>query len=200
MTSNRIPILAADIRRAHAAAQKAEKVSAKCAIEAGHSLIEAKSLVKHGEWLPFLKEAGIPERTAQRFMALAHSGLKYDTVSDLGGIKAALAWLQGFELPSAGEVLMAGWARSSADGKIAMLWPEGGGFHVAAVDVRKQPVAVWTDQPILDETAALRKLFEVLDHQCADMIFATEPQGDKLALLKKIIADIEALSAGGADR
>lgn len=64
MTSNRIPILAADIRRAHGAAENAEKESAKCASEAGQALIEAKSLVKHGEWLPFLKVAGIPERAA----------------------------------------------------------------------------------------------------------------------------------------
>jgi hypothetical protein len=90
MTSNRLTILAVEINRAHTAAQEAVKVSVERAIEAGHALIEAKSLVKHGDWLPFLKEAGTPERTAQRYIALANSGLKSDTVSDLGGIRAAL--------------------------------------------------------------------------------------------------------------
>lgn len=91
--SNRLPILAADIRRAHIAAQNAAMLAAQKAIEAGQALIEAKSLVSHGGWLPFLADAGVPERTAQRYMTLARSGLKYDIISDLGGIAAALEFL-----------------------------------------------------------------------------------------------------------
>lgn len=62
------------------------------ALEAGALLVEAKSSASYGSWLPFLARAGVPERKAQRLMTLARSGLKSDTVSDLGGIKAALQW------------------------------------------------------------------------------------------------------------
>ena len=53
--SNRLPILAVEVRRAHADVGDAEKVAAERAIVAGHALIEAKSLVGHGNWLVWLK-------------------------------------------------------------------------------------------------------------------------------------------------
>lgn len=93
MGSNRLPILAAEIRKAHADVQEAAKTAAERAIEAGHALIEAKELLKHGEWLPWLREhCELPERTAQAYMRLARSGIKSATVADLG-LKAALASL-----------------------------------------------------------------------------------------------------------
>lgn len=61
-------------------------------LTAGRLLLEAKAKAAHGEWLPFLKDAGIPERTARRMMGLARSGIKSDTVTDLGGITRALSW------------------------------------------------------------------------------------------------------------
>jgi hypothetical protein len=82
--SNRLPILAAEIRRAHAEAEETAKTAAERAIAAGHGLIEAKGLVQHGEWLPFLAEAGIPRRTARRYMAIAASDLELATVANLG--------------------------------------------------------------------------------------------------------------------
>jgi hypothetical protein len=91
--SNRLPVLAAEIRTAHTGVAAAVKASAESAIAAGHALIEAKSLVRHGEWLPFLAEAGIHERTAQRYIALAEGNLQSDTVSLLGGPTAALRFL-----------------------------------------------------------------------------------------------------------
>lgn len=93
MTSNRLPVLAAEIRRAHADVQDAARTAAERAIEAGERLIEAKELVPHGGWLPFLADTGIPERTAQRYMRIAAARLKYDTVSDLGGIVPALRFI-----------------------------------------------------------------------------------------------------------
>ena len=60
-------------------------------LEAGRALCDAKALVKHGEWLPFLERAGIPVRRAQRQMRLADIGLKNDTVTFLGGVGATLA-------------------------------------------------------------------------------------------------------------
>jgi hypothetical protein len=92
-TSNRLTDLSARIRQARARAKVASVESAEQYLEAGRLLIEAKEACKHGEWLPFLEMAGVPERQAQRLMQLARSGLKPDTVSDLGGVKAALEHL-----------------------------------------------------------------------------------------------------------
>ncbi|QKC83943.1 DUF3102 domain-containing protein [Mesorhizobium sp. NZP2077] len=87
--SNRLPVLAAQIAEAHIGALDAAKTAAERAIEAGHALIEAKSLVKHGEWLPWLKgHCHISERSAQFYMKIAKLGLKSEMVSFLG-IKAA---------------------------------------------------------------------------------------------------------------
>jgi hypothetical protein len=92
MSSNRLPVLAAEIRRAHADVQEAAKTAAEHAIRAGHALIEAKKLVKHGEWLPWLREhCALPERTAQLYMRIAKSGLESATDADLGLQAAAKA-------------------------------------------------------------------------------------------------------------
>ncbi len=97
MTSNRLPVLIAEIKNAATAMRSAEKIAADAAIVIGRSLVEAKGMVAHGEWLPFLKQAGIHERTAQRLMALAdaiaESNLKSDIVSDLGGVTPTLRFL-----------------------------------------------------------------------------------------------------------
>jgi hypothetical protein len=45
------------------------------AILAGHFLHQAKAGCEHGTWLPMLKEAGITERSAQRFMAFYEGAL-----------------------------------------------------------------------------------------------------------------------------
>ncbi len=83
--NNRLPVLAADIRAAHAGVIDAAKTAAGRAIEAGRDLIEAKSLLKHGQWLPWLKEhVGFSDRTAQLYMRIAQLGLESATVADLG--------------------------------------------------------------------------------------------------------------------
>jgi Protein of unknown function (DUF3102) len=89
IASNRLPILAAEIRRAHGDVREALKTAAEHAVDAGRALIEAKSLVKHGEWLPWLRvHCRLPERTAQLYMHVAELtdklGLKSATVADLG--------------------------------------------------------------------------------------------------------------------
>ena len=63
-------------------------------LAAAETLHEARQLAEHGEWLPFLDQCGVHERTAQRMLRVAESGLKCDTVSDLGGIAAALDYLK----------------------------------------------------------------------------------------------------------
>ena len=85
MTSNRLPILADEIKRAHTGVMDAAKTAAERAIEAGNALIEAKALVKHGQWLPFLRDhCELPERTAQLYMKIARLDLEPATVADLG--------------------------------------------------------------------------------------------------------------------
>jgi hypothetical protein len=83
--SNRLPILAAEIRCAHADVHDAAKSAAQRAIDAGHALNEAKELLAHGQWLPWLREhCALAERTAQLYMKIAKSGLESATVADLG--------------------------------------------------------------------------------------------------------------------
>ena len=70
--SNSLPDLAARIRAEHEAVDQSLKSSVAHAMAAGDMLIEAKSLVKHGQWLPWLKDhCTISERTAQLYMRCA---------------------------------------------------------------------------------------------------------------------------------
>lgn len=86
---NRLPTLAADIRAAHGGVLDAAKTAAERSIDAGRALTEAKALVPHGGWRTWLRDhCGLPERTAQLYMAIARTGLDSATVADLG-LKAA---------------------------------------------------------------------------------------------------------------
>jgi Protein of unknown function (DUF3102) len=70
--SNSLPDLAVRIRAEHEAVDQSLKSSVAHAMAAGDMLIEAKSLVKHGQWLPWLHEhCTISERTAQLYMRCA---------------------------------------------------------------------------------------------------------------------------------
>jgi hypothetical protein len=71
VTSNRLPVLAAEVREAHQAAREATRTAIDRAREAGLSLIEAKSLLDHGQWLPWLEQTGLSVRTAQKYMRIA---------------------------------------------------------------------------------------------------------------------------------
>jgi hypothetical protein len=96
LRSNRLPALAAEIRRAHADVQEAAKTAAQRAIDAGHALIEAKDLLPHGGWLPWLREhCALAERTAQLYMKIARSGIESATVADLG-LQAASQAIVGY--------------------------------------------------------------------------------------------------------
>lgn len=55
----------------------------------GQRLIEAKAMLPHGEWLPWLTEqVEFSERTATRFMRLAREWTNQTALSDLGATKA----------------------------------------------------------------------------------------------------------------
>jgi hypothetical protein len=127
-------------------------------IDAGHKLIAAKAALAHGPWLPFLCRVGIHERKARRFMRLAASGLKSDSVSDLGRMKAALMWLPlryeflKLQLPAIGRVLVgiSGndrawiWADPAHPGFFSAAW-----WHHAASDfgVSRNPLRWATEIP-----------------------------------------------------
>jgi hypothetical protein len=97
LKSNILSVSAEGIRRLLLESDALALESIDKAIEAGRQLCLAKEECAHGEWLPFLKRADVPERKAQRYMKLARAGIKSDTVSDLGGIKAALGFLSNME-------------------------------------------------------------------------------------------------------
>jgi N6-adenosine-specific RNA methylase IME4 len=82
--------LAERIRLLDQEVESAAQITIDRIVECGALLIEAKRVHAHGEWLPFLQRAGMPARKAQRYMVLAD---KYDTVSYLGGQRAALEHL-----------------------------------------------------------------------------------------------------------
>jgi Protein of unknown function (DUF3102) len=70
--SNRLLILAAQIKQLHIESTRLAEASVARAIEAGEYLIEAKQELKHGAWLPWLQEhCGMSQRTAQLYMRLA---------------------------------------------------------------------------------------------------------------------------------
>ena len=104
MTSNRLAHLAHVAAEQHGRYKRASAEAVTAYLAAGAALAEAKAACRHGQWLPWLKETGIPERTAQRMIRLAASGMKSDIVTDLGGVGAALAHLaspaETFRLPA----------------------------------------------------------------------------------------------------
>ncbi len=57
------------------------------------TLQEARTICPHGQWLPFLKEAGVPKSTAHRMITIAESGLQMSHVGHFGGIAATLYFL-----------------------------------------------------------------------------------------------------------
>jgi hypothetical protein len=70
--SNSLTDLAARIQAEHEACESALKRGLEHAVAAGKLLIEAKAQLKHGQWLPWLRDhCRIPERTARRYMEIA---------------------------------------------------------------------------------------------------------------------------------
>lgn len=92
--SNSLTAIADDVRRTNHAAEQAERDAIAHALEAGRLLCEAKEQCPHGQWLPFLERAGVPERKAQRLMKLHRGRLQSDFVSYLGGVSPALTFLR----------------------------------------------------------------------------------------------------------
>lgn len=57
----------------------------------GQRLIEAKAMLPHGEWLPWLEgQVGFSERAAQQYMKLAQTYTNPQALADLGATKALM--------------------------------------------------------------------------------------------------------------
>jgi hypothetical protein len=125
--NNMLADLAGRIQIAETAMAESSQKMAEQALVAGRLLLEAKEACKHGEWLQFLAMAGTGERQAQRLMTLARSGLKSDTVSELG-IRGALQLIAKRRLPESGKVLIVS-APVRSDGEASI----DAGDHIACV-------------------------------------------------------------------
>lgn len=68
---------------------EAKRVGGEAIITIGQRLIEAKAMLSHGEWLPWLEEkVEFSERTARNFMRLARDWTNRQALADLGAAKA----------------------------------------------------------------------------------------------------------------
>jgi hypothetical protein len=82
--SNSLADLAARITAEHTAVSAALSDSVRHAVAAGEMLIEAKTQVPHGQWLPWLRDnCTMSERTAQLYMRCAKS--REDIEQHMGG-------------------------------------------------------------------------------------------------------------------
>jgi hypothetical protein len=86
--SNRLAVLAADIRAAHQDNGRSSKYSAERAVEAGRMLLEAKNdaSIPRGGWRQWVeREAGIPYSTAQRYcqlvVAVSNGSIAVDNIA-----------------------------------------------------------------------------------------------------------------------
>ena len=78
-----------DIETITAAILDAQRRGGQAVLDIGRGLIEAKSLLSHGEWLPWLNtRVGYSEKTAQNFMRLAREFSNPQALADLGATKA----------------------------------------------------------------------------------------------------------------
>lgn len=68
---------------------EAKRVGGEAIITIGQRLMEAKDMLEHGEWLPWLNEkVEFSERTARNFMRLAKDWTNRQALADLGATKA----------------------------------------------------------------------------------------------------------------
>ena len=68
---------------------EAKRVGGQSILTIGQCLTEAKAVLPHGEWLPWLNErVEFSESTAQRFMRLAREWSNPSALTDLGAVKA----------------------------------------------------------------------------------------------------------------
>jgi hypothetical protein len=90
---DRLAVLAPEIHGLGVRISKSAEQMAADVLACGHKLVEAKKLVKYGQWESWVPQhCGMSIRTAQRYMQIALSGLKSASVALLG-VNAASASL-----------------------------------------------------------------------------------------------------------
>ena len=84
-TSNRLPVLAAEINQSHVLAMQHSGRAVQHALRCGDLLIEAKAKIPHGQWLPWLRQnVDFSERSVQAYMRVAvRLGRNPQRVADL---------------------------------------------------------------------------------------------------------------------
>ena len=89
--------LAIRVKALHAAVIDNGKNVVRKGIDAGLALIEAKKLVGHGQWLPWLRDnCGVSERRAQHYMKLAVNRTKIEAaMKNEPGADFSLKWALG---------------------------------------------------------------------------------------------------------
>jgi hypothetical protein len=175
--SNALADLAERVKLANVASAEAERSAIESAMKAGELLCQAKAETAHGQWTPFLERAGVHERQARRLMQLSRSGLKPDTVSDLGGLKATLEWMKDRRLPKAGEVLLVSvdYLNPERREPMVVVWPAIGepGYHMGKL---WPDVCDSTRRPCIGSEADVWALVHsALDHRFAEMTFTIAP-------------------------
>ena len=95
-------MLAVEVAGEVATYRRASTAAHRAYLAAGAMLVEAREAAKRGEWAPFLAACGdeLDERTAQRMMQLARSGMTAADVTAAGGIRGALESLAAPRNPS----------------------------------------------------------------------------------------------------
>ncbi|MGY2988721.1 DUF3102 domain-containing protein [Bradyrhizobium sp. USDA 4508] len=72
--SNRLPVLADEIKAALKGLTATATTAFEYAVSVGDKLVEAKALLHHGEWLPWLNDhCSLSERQAQKYMRIARA-------------------------------------------------------------------------------------------------------------------------------
>ena len=103
MLAKRLDDLICEIRQEVQTCQASLTEGVTHALKAGALLLEAKTLIPHGGWLPFVEKCGLTPRTAQGYMRVARRWSeiesKYETVSHLSFHKA-LALLAQTKVPA----------------------------------------------------------------------------------------------------
>jgi DUF3102 family protein len=113
--SNSLADLAARIRIEHEACRQALKHGLEHAIAAGELLIEAKKQLKHGQWLPWLREhCRTPERTARHYMRLAKHKEQIGNIADLTVTEAVAALAPISPSPLMLETFLQNWPKSTS--------------------------------------------------------------------------------------
>jgi len=84
LITNQLATLADEVNMLHAQAESHAVSAVELAARCGQKLIEAKAACAHGEWLPWLESncPAIPQRRAQKYMALTKYAVTADLESD----------------------------------------------------------------------------------------------------------------------